>query len=244
MKAPPVSASAMKAHMENHTASRGMLFRNIILGGQDGVVNVLGIALGVATATDSTHLVLLAGLAATFAESVSMAAVAYTSTKAEQEHYDSEVKRELEEIDTVPQIERKEIEDIYRAKGFDGKLLDQIVDKICSDKKTWLDVMMREELHLEDPAEGMTPFWQGILVGGSAIIGSFVPVAPFFFLPVSMATPASLAASLAVLFAAGAYKSYLTSGKWLRGGLELMVIGGAAALSGWLVGVLFQTQPA
>lgn len=245
MKAPaaPTDLQA-KIHQENHMASRGMLFRNIILGGQDGVVNVLGIALGVATATNSTHLVLLAGLAATFAESVSMAAVAYTSTRAEKEHYDSEVKRELDEIETVPGMERKEIEDIYKAKGFSGKLLGQVVDQICSNKKIWLDVMMREELHLEDPAEGMTPFWQGILVGGSAIIGSFVPVTPFFFLPVDIATSASLVASLGVLFAAGAYKSYLTSGRWLKGGFELMVIGGAAALAGWLVGVFFQAAPA
>ncbi len=228
-------------HPENHTAQRGMLLRNIILGGQDGVVNVLGIVLGVATATESTHIILLAGLAATFAESVSMAAVAYTSTRAEKEHYDSEVKRELYEIENMPEMERKEIEDIYRQKGFSGDLLSKVVDRICSNKKIWLDVMMREELHLEDPAEGMTPFWQGILVGGSAIIGSFVPVTPFFFLSVQLATPLSLVISLAVLFSAGAYKSYLTSGRWLKGGLELMIIGGAAALAGWLVGVLFQT---
>lgn len=232
------------SHLENHTAQRGMLFRNIILGGQDGVVNVLGIVLGVATATESVHLVLLAGLAATFAESVSMAAVAYTSTRAEKEHYDSEVKRELYEIDNMPEAERREIEDIYREKGFSGKLLGQIVDRICSNKKIWLDVMMREELHLEDPAEGMSPFWQGMLVGGSAIIGSFIPVTPFFFLPVAVATPVSLLASLATLFAAGAYKSKLTSGRWLYGGLELMIIGGAAALAGWLVGVFFQTPAA
>src|SRR5271157_4431070 len=96
---------AMKNHIESHRTDIGLLFRNIILGGQDGVVNVLGIVLGVATATNSTKIVLLAGLAATFAESISMAAVACTSTRADKEHYDSEVKRELEEIDTVPDIE-------------------------------------------------------------------------------------------------------------------------------------------
>ena len=231
-----------KNHAENHSASLGLLFRNIILGGQDGVVNVLGIVLGVGTATNSSHLVLLAGLAATFAESISMAAVAYTSTRAEKEHYDSEVKRELYEIDNMPDAERKEIEDIYRAKGFSGDLLQKVVDRICSSKKTWLEVMMREELHLEDPAEGMSPFWQGILVGGSAIVGSFIPVTPFFFLSVAQATQISLLASLAVLFAVGAYKSKVTSGRWLKGGLELMIIGGSAAVAGWLVGVLFQAK--
>jgi len=225
---------------EPHSVGMGRIFRNVILGGQDGVVNVLGIVLGVATATHSSYIVLLAGLAATFAESISMAAVAYTTTKAEAEHYDAEVRRELREIDEIPQREREEIEDIYRQKGFSGTLLTQIVDKITSNKKVWLDTMMREELGLENPTERMTAFWQAVLVGGSAIIGSLVPIAPFFFLPVGTSMSVALGVSLAILFLMGAYKSQNTSGKWLNGGLELMIIGGAAAVAGWLVGVFFQ----
>jgi VIT1/CCC1 family predicted Fe2+/Mn2+ transporter len=228
---------------EHHTPGMGRIFRNVILGGQDGVVNVLGIVLGVATATNSSYIVLLAGIAATFAESISMAAVAYTSTRAEVEHYESEVKRELREMDDIPDRERKEIEDIYRQKGFSGKLLQQVVDKICSSRKVWLNTMMHEELGLENPAEGMSAFWQAVIVGVSATVGSFVPITPFFFLSVSSSIPVSLVASFAVLFAVGAYKSRMTSGKWLKGGLELMLIGGAAAVAGWLVGVFFQSKP-
>lgn len=227
-------------HLEAHAASRGLLLRNIILGGQDGVVNVLGIVLGVAAATGSNSLVLLSGLAATFAESISMAAVAYTSTRAEEEHYQSEKRRELGEMDSMPDMERLEIEEIYRAKGFSGRLLRQVVDKITSNRKIWLETMMQEELGLENPSESMTPLWQGVVVGGSAIIGSLVPVAPFFLLPAQSAIPISLVLSLAVLFSTGAIKSRYTSGRWVHGGLELMLIGGAAAFAGYLVGVLFQ----
>lgn len=232
----------VKAHIEAHRLGRGLVLRNIILGGQDGVVNVLGIVLGVATATNSNELVLLAGLAATFAESISMAAVAYTSVKAEIEHYESEREREIDEMRSIPHMERREIEDIYRAKGFSGKLLRQVVDKITSNKQVWLDTMMQEELRLGNPSEGMSPFWQAMLVGFSAIVGSFIPVTPFFFLSVNDAFILSLAASMIILFTVGAAKSRMTSGKWLRGGLELMVIGGAAALAGFLVGVLFQVK--
>lgn len=231
-------------HPELHNVGMGRIFRNIILGGQDGVVNVLGIVLGVATATNSTYIVLLAGMAATFAESISMAAVAYTSTRAEIEHYEAEARRELREIDEVPGRERKEIEDIYRGKGFSGSLLTQVVDKICSNRRIWLSTMMREELGLENPGEGMSAFWQAILVGGSAVVGSFVPITTFFFLPVNASIAVSLAVSMAVLFTLGAYKSRQTSGKWLKGGLELMLIGGVAAVAGRLVGVLFQAPAA
>jgi VIT1/CCC1 family predicted Fe2+/Mn2+ transporter len=77
--------------------------RNFILGWQDGLVNVLGIVLGVAIATASTQIVLLAGLVATFAESISMAAVAYTSSKAAKDFYMGQLKHELRSIDEVPE---------------------------------------------------------------------------------------------------------------------------------------------
>src|SRR4029453_12501318 len=66
----------------------------IILGGQDGLVNVLGVILGVAAATSEVRLILAAGLAAAFAESVSMAAVAFTSSRAQRALYESELQRE------------------------------------------------------------------------------------------------------------------------------------------------------
>jgi len=223
-----------------HRLGQGELFRNLILGSQDGIVNVLGIILGVAESTNSTQIVLLAGLAATFAESISMAAVAYTSTRAEVEHYNAERMRELSEMDTVPDVEREEIREIYRERGFSGKLLEQVVDKICSDPKIWLDVMMRDELNLENPQANMSAFWQAVLVGFSAIIGSFIPLAAFFFLPVRDAMIASVAIACAVLFFIGAYTRAATSGRWLRGGIELMVIGGTAAIAGYLVGALFK----
>ncbi|MFN7991671.1 MAG: VIT1/CCC1 transporter family protein [Candidatus Micrarchaeia archaeon] len=234
-----------KAHNhDNNSAGLGRIFRNIILGGQDGVVNVLGIVLGVATATSSTSIVLLAGLAATFAESISMAAVAYTSTKAEIEHYESELKKQRAEIDETPRKAQDDMRTIFRAKGFSGDLLEQIVARISSNKKVWIQTMMREELRLEDPSEGMSAFMQGILVGFSAIVGSFIPITPFFFLSVKDSVMPALVASLAILFIVGAYKSKLTSGKWLQGGLEMMLIGGAAAISGYLVGVFFQVPGA
>src|SRR5512147_1755504 len=85
---------------------------DIILGGQDGLVNVLGVILGVAAATSDPRIVLVAGLAATFAESVSMGAVAYTSTLADSNLYDSEREREYRHLNRAPDLERQEIRQI------------------------------------------------------------------------------------------------------------------------------------
>src|SRR4030066_1957933 len=90
--------------------------RDIILGGQDGLVNVLGLLLGIAVASNDLRIILAGGLAATFAESISMAAVAYTSMRAQQALYEGELARESREIEETPQEEEEELRDLYRQK--------------------------------------------------------------------------------------------------------------------------------
>jgi VIT1/CCC1 family predicted Fe2+/Mn2+ transporter len=211
----------------------------VILGGQDGLVNVLGVILGVAAATNDSRLVLVAGLAATFAESVSMAAVAYTSTQADRALYESERAREQRHIAVAPELEREEIREIYRKKGFTGRLLDEIVETITASPEVWIAVMMAEELELA-PIAPRAALRSAIIVGTSALVGSLIPLAPFALASVSTATWASLAVAAGVLFAVGAYKAVTTVGHWLRSGVEMAAIGIASALVGYAVGRLFK----
>lgn len=212
------------------------LMRQIVLGGQDGLVNVLGILLGVASGTGDTRMVIIAGLAAAVAESLSMGAVAYTSARAAQDHYRAQLEQEKREIEEVPEVERKEIELVYYKKGFRGAALRHIADRICSDKELWLQTMMREELGLYE-SEFVNPVSEAVVVGGSSVIGSLLPLVPFLFLPVGSAVWASVAFSLLVLAAAGAIKAKLTTGVWWKSGLEMALIGGAAGIAGYAVGL-------
>lgn len=220
---------------EKHSAA-GALFREFILGGQDGLVNVLGVILGIAIATSQIKLVIIAGLAAAFAESFSMAAVAYTSAKASEDYYASQEEKEKYEMKTIPDIEKKEVYDIYYQKGFRGKLLNNIVRHIISNKKIWLSVMMHEELKLEK--EVISPVKSAIVVGLAAIIGSLIPLFTFFFLPIKTAMIGSLIVSAAGLFLLGAVEAKATVGHWLRKGIQLAAIGMGAALIGFIVGKL------
>lgn len=222
----------------HHQYSKGSNLKDIILGGQDGLVNVLGVILGVAAATYDTRLIIIAGLAATFAESISMAAVAYTSTKAALSYYVSKLKKEKEEIESIPKLEEKEVYDIYYKKGFRGKLLNDVVKKIISNKKIWLQTMMAEELGLL-PAEYGNPLKSSFIVGVSAVIGSLIPLIPFFFLPVKAAIITAVIASALALFITGMIKAKLTFGSELRSGFEMLIIGMLAALAGYLIGILF-----
>ncbi|MBS3169588.1 VIT1/CCC1 transporter family protein [Candidatus Woesearchaeota archaeon] len=223
--------------MKKRDSTLGSYLHDIILGGQDGMVNVLGVVLAIAAATNETRVIIIAGIAANLAESLSMASVAYTSTQAYNQYYYSELAREKKEIRDVPDEERREVRTIYRRKGFRGKLLDQIVAKITSSKKLWLDTMMTEELNLSVRQIG-GPVQSAVVVGISALIGSTIPLLPFFFVSVKMGVVISLISSTLALFVTGAVKAKFTIGSWLKNGLEMALIGIITALLGYGIGLI------
>lgn len=229
-------------HTHRDPHRRASALADVILGGQDGLVNVLGVILGVAAATGDPRIILVAGLAATFAESVSMGAVAYTSTLAESDFYESEREREYRHISEVPNLEQQEIRDIYAEKGFTGELLERIVDTITANKDVWVAVMMAEE-HQLSPINRRHALRSAVIVGLAAIIGSLIPLAPFIILPVNAGIWTSILVSGLVLFGVGAYKARVTIGHPGKSGLEMAVIGTVSALVGYAVGALLRISP-
>ena len=229
-------------HRDNDPHRYTSILADVILGGQDGLVNVLGIVLGIAAATSDSRIVIVAGLAATIAESVSMAAVAYTSTLAETAHYESEREREYRHVRMVPAVEREEIRSIYQQKGFEGELLDQIVEKITADEDIWVGVMMAEE-HQLTPTSRRDALRSAIIVGAAAVVGSLLPLIPFTFLPVKASIWISLIISSLTLFVVGFYKARTTVGHPGKSGFEMAIIGTVSALLGYLVGLLLKVPP-
>lgn len=224
-------------HTDPHKRASGL--SDFILGAQDGLVNVLGVVLGIAAATNDVRVVLVAGLATTFAESISMGAVAFTTTLADADLYQSEREREYRHIIETPNLEIKEIRDIYEGKGFKGELLDHIVETITTNQDVWVAVMMAEE-HQLAPVDRKSAIKAAWVVGLSAVIGSLVPIAPFMFLPVVASMWMSVLVTALTLFAVGAYKARMTVGKPMKSGLEMAVIGTLSAMAGYLVGVLLK----
>ncbi|HLK38260.1 MAG TPA: VIT1/CCC1 transporter family protein [Polyangiaceae bacterium] len=219
---------------------RASWLSDVILGGQDGIVNVLGVILGVAAASQSPRLTLVAGLAAALAESASMAAVAYTSSIASGDYYRGERAREYRHIAAVPELERAEIREIYVRKGFDGELLDRIVETITGDKEVWVAVMMAEEHGLTDTSRSAS-LRSASVVGIASLVGSLLPLGPFVLAPVKAASWVAVVLSAAALFALGAYKAKATVGRPWKSGLELACIGTVSALLGYGIGSIFQT---
>lgn len=229
----------VRLHDHHDPHRRGSRLSDIILGGQDGLVNVLGVILGVAAATQDTRIIIAAGLAATFAESISMGAVAYTSTLANDDLYLSEREREYRHIHLAPDVEIEEIRDIYRSKGFEGETLEKIVDVITSNPDVWVNVMMSEEFQMTPP-EKSKAILSALIVGFSALVGSLIPLLPFFFLEVSLSIWLSIVIAALTLFVIGVYKARITVGKPWRSGLQMAVIGTVSALAGYVVGLIFR----
>lgn len=216
---------------------------DVILGGQDGLVNVLGVILGVAAATQDGRIVIAAGLAATFAESISMGAVAYTSTRAVNDLYLSEREREYRHIHLAPDVEIEEIRDIYQRKGFEGEALDKIVEVITSNHDVWVNVMMSEEFQMTPP-EKSRALGTAVIVGFSALVGSLIPLFPFFFWSVRLSIWFSIVVAALTLFLVGVYKARVTIGKPFRSGLQMAMIGTVSALAGYVVGWIFKVPTA
>ena len=230
------------------------LLSDFILGSQDGLVNVLGVILGVAiaahqqalagTLTDPFRIVLAGALAATFAESISMGAVAYTSTLARRDHYLKEREREEHEMVNLPDMERKEVREVFESWGYVGEKLEQITDDIVANPKAWLEFMMAHELRLS-PVEKSQARRSAILVGFAAIFGSIIPLLPFLAFPSDLIAGmiASVVVAAVALFLIGWYKAATTVGRPARSGTEMLVIGIASAVAGFLIAYLVGAAP-
>jgi predicted membrane protein (TIGR00267 family) len=232
-----VTSSLRIRHIRYERVSQDPL-RDLILGGQDGLVNVLGIVLGISAAGGDSRIILAASLAAAFAEAVSMGAVAYTSTLAGRDHYLKELEQEREEVKAFPDKERQEIREIYRKKGFTGEQLEGIVTTITSDENRWVDIMMKEELRLE-PIETKDVVRSSSVVGLAAVFGSFIPIIPFFILRTSQAMWLSILLTAISLFIIGTYEAKTSVGIWYRKGSQMVLIGLGAAVVGFIIGKLF-----
>jgi VIT1/CCC1 family predicted Fe2+/Mn2+ transporter len=226
----------VEAQPEAHRIE-GEWIRDVTLGANDGLVSVLTLIAGVAAAT-SGDVVLLAGIAGLVAGAISMGVGAYVSAKAYRAYYRKELRQEIEEMREKPDVEREEIRQIYRERGFQGDLLERVVDRITSNPRVWLKVMMSEELGLS--AHFGRPLGAAAVVFVAFLGGGIVPVIPFLFLGGVPALLVAFGLTAAALLAAGALRTRFTGERPLRAGLELVTMAavgvGAAYLIGRLVG--------
>jgi vacuolar iron transporter family protein len=202
-------------------------------------VTTFAIVAGSAGAEFSGMVALVLGFANLAADGFSMAVSNYLSTKAEQQVLQQVRRREERHIHEVPDGEREEIRQIFAAKGFQGDFLEQIVEVITSDRRRWIDTMVTEEHGLQ--LETASPVRAGVTTFAAFVIAGFVPLVPYCLpldLSPTMIFAVSAMATAITFFLIGLAKGHVLERDRLISGLETLLVGGAAAVLAYVIGVL------
>ena len=225
-------------HEERHF-TRNATTRDVVIGTADGLTVPFALTAALSGAAAANPLIVTAGVAVVAAGSVAMGLGTYLAARSDAEHYAAERAREEEESRLYPEREKWEVAAILHRYGVRGEVLRQAVDSIAADRKKWVDFMMRFELDLSEPDPNRTAA-AAAATGGAYVAGGLIPLLPYM---VSGATGPALLASCALAGAAllgfGWLKARATGLPPVRGALQSLGTGIAAALAAYLVVSIF-----
>lgn len=221
-------------HHEHHNKSSESL-RDFVIGMADGLTVPFALVAGLAGAVDSTTLIITAGVAEIAAGCIAMGLGGYMAAKTGCEHYSSEYKRELYEIEHMRKVEEKETSDILLGFGVPEAHVPMVVEGLMKDPDKWAEFMMRFELGLEKPDPSRI-VKSPLIIGGAYAAGGIVPLLPYIVMEhVHDALMVSIAVSTLALFAFGAFKGHFTGQKWLKSAIHTTLIGAAAAGAAFMI---------
>ena len=227
----------LKMHHEHHLKSSDTI-RDIVIGMSDGLTVPFALAAGLSGAVNSSGIVITAGIAEIVAGSIAMGLGGFLAGRTEADHYNSELQREYEEIERVPEQEKMEVKEVFAGFGLSTTLQDQIANEMAKDKDKWVDFMMRYELGLEKP-EANRATQSAITIGISYIVGGIIPLSPYFFIANSqIALYYSCAITMVCLFVFGYFKSKVTGQPALTGAVKVLFIGALAAAAAFVMAKL------
>ncbi|WP_214072967.1 VIT1/CCC1 transporter family protein [Mucilaginibacter sp. dw_454] len=221
-------------HHEQHVTSSETI-RDIVIGMSDGLTVPFALAAGLSGAVSSSGLVVTAGIAEIVAGSIAMGLGGFLAGRTEADHYRSELQREYNEVERVPEQEKAEVKEVFAGFGLSENLQTQIAEEMAKDKDKWVDFMMRYELGLEEPHPNRATK-SAITIGISYIVGGIIPLSPYFFVrDAHTALYYSCIITLICLFIFGYFKSKMTGQPAFSGALKVVVIGTLAAGAAFLM---------
>lgn len=226
------------SHEEKHLKNSDFI-TDVVIGMSDGLTVPFALAAGLSSAVSNNHIITTAGIAEIIAGSIAMGLGGYLAGKTEIDHYQSELKKEYHEVDTIPEKEKEEIREFFADYGFSDASQKLLADELAKDKDKWVQFMMKFELGLEEP-NAKRAGQSAATIGLSYVVGGLIPLTPYFFTD----TPTdglkiSAAITLACLFIFGYLKSKVTGQPVISGAIKVMVIGAMAAAAAFFVAKLF-----
>lgn len=224
----------MPQHVEKHfTASASV--RDVVIGMADGLTVPFALAAGLTGAISHTHLIVTAGVAEIVAGSIAMGLGGYLAARSEAEHYAHEREREAAEIVAVPEVEAREVREIFHSYGLTAEESASVVDALRKRPEDWIDFMMRFELGLEPPEPGRA-LKSALTIAGAYIGGGFIPLSSYMLLDdAQVALRYSVSITLISLAVFGMIKGRFTGMPMFRSALQTTTIGGAAAAAAFMI---------
>jgi VIT1/CCC1 family predicted Fe2+/Mn2+ transporter len=219
-------------HVEAHFTSSEKI-RDIVIGMADGLTVPFALAAGLSGVVDSTAVVITAGLAEVAAGAIAMGLGGYLAARTDAEHYVAEYARERRETLEVPDLELEEVASIFRSYGLPEATVTSVAQAIRSDRRRWIEFMMKFELGLDkpDPARARV---SAVTIALSYIAGGLVPLAPYVvFRDVGTALVGSVVTTVLALLIFGYVKGTFTVKKPFRSAWQTAVVGGLAAAAAY-----------
>jgi VIT1/CCC1 family predicted Fe2+/Mn2+ transporter len=221
-------------HIEKHFTSSEVV-RDIVIGMSDGLTVPFALAAGLTGAIDNSSIIVIAGLAEISAGSIAMGLGGYLAAKSDNEHYETEKKREEKEVVEVPEIEAKEISDILGEYGLKEEESKPVVTALKRHPPAWVDFMMKFELGLEkpDPKRARN---SALTIALSYIIGGIIPLSPYIFIHVAhSALIFSVIITIVALGIFGYVKGRFIGTFPLKNAMQTVITGGLAAGAAFII---------
>lgn len=219
---------------EHHNKNTNLI-RDLIIGMSDGLTVPFALTAGLSGVLNTNHLIIVSGIAEITAGCISMGLGGFLAQQSDSEQYDSELKKEYQEIDTVPFIELKEVEDIFMAMGVDKPLSKQVAFQVSKDRNRWAEFMMNLELKLEKPAKNQAAISAGT-IALSYLVGGFIPLSPYILVKDNhTGFIVSCIVTMLALIVFGYFKSKMTGQPLLKGTIKVAFTGFVAATAAFLL---------
>lgn len=220
---------------ERERISRRSRVREFVLGFQDGLLVPLAVVTGLAGADVASSTVIVGGLAEAAAGAVAMGTGAYLASQAENQLFRNEIADEEHELRDHPEIELRELEILLEEEGLCEEDAKTAAEVISRSPLAHTKTKVEKELGLPY-GEAETALGDAVVTGGMYLLAAAIPLWPYFFWSVGTGLVVSLVATGLALFALGLVKGRVVGSALLTSGLQVLLVGGASAAIGWLIG--------
>lgn len=228
------------SHDEKHLKSSDFI-TDAVIGMSDGLTVPFALAAGLSGAVSSNSIILTAGVAEIVAGCIAMGLGGYLAGKTEQEHYQSELKREYGEVETVPEKEMQEVMEVFADYGISAEGQTILANELSKDKTKWVNFMMKFELGLEEPNPNRARN-SALTIGIAYFIGGLLPLSAYFITDTpNNGLKTSLLITTICLFIFGYFKAKVTGQNPINGAFKVTFIGLIAAAAAYFVAVGFES---